>query len=352
MKKKIAVLLVTYGEVEQLSFTHLYPNAWRILQLITSRIANLPLPLKAFIALMRTLRRRKEWKRMRYQPKLAQINRKQTTALAKRLKTVKQLADCEVQFIVKDAYYFIKPYYENVLNEVEHISDGVIVVPMIPIESDFACGVACYLMLEHLGDEVFEKVRVIKHLWNNSDFIALCVNHIFERLEARPERKKGLALVAHGTLIKDTNGEEPKANTGYKETIAFYERLKAAIERDQRNSFASIKLGAMNHKFGGTWMTETLGRALEEFKAEGIEEVVIFPFGFLADNSEADLEAVMEVQQAGYPLQYIPCLNDSPDFIDLLAGRVKLAATQLVQLQTFRQTQMQKSLSLATGEVS
>lgn len=108
----------------------------------------------------------------------------------------------------------------------------------------------------------------------------------------------------------------------------------------------------MNHKFGGTWMTETLGRALEEFKAEGIEEVVIFPFGFLADNSEADLEAVMEVQQAGYPLQYIPCLNDSPDFIDLLAGRVKLAATQLVQLQTFRQTQMQKSLSLATGEVS
>ncbi|MFN3386923.1 MAG: ferrochelatase [Candidatus Thermochlorobacter sp.] len=342
MKKKIAVLLVTYGEVEQLSFTHLYPNAWRILHLITSRIANLPLPLKAFIALMRTLRRRKEWKRLRYQPKLAQINRKQTTALAKRLETVKQLADCEVQFIVRDAYYFIKPYYENVLNEVEAIADGVIVVPMIPIESDFACGVGCYLTLEHFGDGVFERVRVIKHLWNNSNFIALCVNHIFEKLEAHRERKVGLALVAHGTLIKDTNGEEPKVNTGYKETIAFYERLKAAIERDRRNSFASIKLGAMNHKFGGTWMTETLGRALEEFKAEGIEEVVIFPFGFLADNSEADLEAVMEVQQAGYPLQYIPCLNDSPDFIDWLAERVALSATQLVQPQTFRQTQIKK----------
>lgn len=352
MKKKITVLLSTYGEVEQLSFAQLYPNAWRILQLITSRIANLPLPLKAFIALMRTVRRKREWKKLGYRPKLSQINRAQTAALAKKLESVTQLAGMDVQFVVRDAYYFTTPYYENVLNEVKASCDGVIVVPMIPIESDFACGVGCYLALEHFGDGVFEKVRVIKHLWNDSDFIALCVNRVFEKFEPRAGRKVGLALVAHGTLVKDAKGEEPKVNTGYRETIAFYEKLKAAIERDGRNTFASIKLGAMNHKFGGTWMPETLGRALEEFRAEGIEEVAIFPFGFLADNSEADLEAVMEAQAAGYPLQYVPCLNDSPEFIRWLAERVTLSATQLLQLQTFAQLQARERMSLTTEAAS
>jgi ferrochelatase len=352
MKYKIAVLVVTYGEVEQLSLRSLYPSSWRILQLITSRIANLPLPLKAFIALMRSLRRKREWKELGYRPKLAQINRAQTQALAKRLDTIKQLSGHNVEFVVRDAYYFIEPYYEDVLNEVKASCHAVIVVPMIPIESEFACGVGCALALEHFGNDIFEQVRVIKHLWNNEEFIRLCVNRIFEKYEPRQGHKVGLALVAHGTLVKDTKGEELKLNTGYKETLTFYERLKTAIEHDARNRFASVKLGAMNHKFGGTWMPQTLERALEEFQTEGIEEVVIFPFGFLADNSEADLEAVMQVRAAGYPMQYIPCLNDSPGFMDWLAERVTLSAEHLLKLQTSALVQMPFQLEMATSPSS
>jgi len=352
MKYKIAVLVATYGEVEQLSLRSLYPSSWRILQLITSRIANLPLPLKAFIALMRSLRRKREWKKLGYRPKLAQINRAQTQALAKRLDTIKQLSGRNVEFVVRDAYYFIEPYYEDVLNEVKASCHAVIVVPMIPIESEFACGVGCALALEHFGNDIFEQVRVIKHLWNNEEFIRLCVNRIFEKYEPRQGHKVGLALVAHGTLVKDTKGEELKLNTGYKETLTFYERLKTAIEHDARNRFASVKLGAMNHKFGGTWMPQTLERALEEFQTEGIEEVVIFPFGFLADNSEADLEAVMQVRAAGYPMQYIPCLNDSPGFMDWLAKRVTLSAEHLLKLQTSALVQMPFQLQIATNPSS
>jgi ferrochelatase len=352
MKYKIAVLVATYGEVEQLSLRSLYPSSWRILQLITSRIANLPLPLKAFIALMRSLRRKREWKKLGYRPKLAQINRAQTQALAKRLDTIKQLSGRKVEFVVRDAYYFIEPYYEDVLNEVKASCHAVIVVPMIPIESEFACGVGCALALEHFGNDIFERVRVIKHLWNNEEFIRLCVNRIFEKYEPRQGHKVGLALVAHGTLVKDTKGEELKLNTGYKETLTFYERLKTAIEHDARNRFASVKLGAMNHKFGGTWMPQTLERALEEFQTEGIEEVVIFPFGFLADNSEADLEAVMQVRAAGYPMQYIPCLNDSPGFMDWLAKRVTLSAEHLLKLQTSALVQMPFQPEMATSPSS
>ncbi|MCS7014219.1 MAG: ferrochelatase [Chloroherpetonaceae bacterium] len=343
MKKKIGVLVTTFGEVEQLSLRTLLPNSWRILDLITSRIANLPFPLKAFIALMRSLKRKREWTKHRYRSKLSAINRAQAQALAQALQTGMQVGQTDVEFIVKDAYYFTEPYFEDVLTALHTACDGIVLLPMIPIESDFACGVGCYLTLEHLGDTAFSKVRVIKHLWNNSDFIQLSLNHLFEHWQPSTAKKVGLALVAHGTLVRDRNGEIPKFNTGYRETLAFFERLKAAIECDSRNRFSSIKLGALNHRLGGTWMPETLERALEEFKAEQIDEVVIFPFGFLADNSEADLEAILQVQAAGYPMQYVPCLNDSPDFINWLAARVRLTSTQLLDTQAFIQILSERS---------
>lgn len=333
MRKKVGVLVTTFGEVERLSLGALFPNSWRILDLITSRIATLPFPLKVFIALMRSLRRKREWARYGYRPKLSAINRAQAHALAHVLQRSQPIEQPEVEFVVRDAYYFTEPYYEDVILELHRTCDGLIVVPMIPIESDFACGVSCYLTLKHFGAQAFEKVRVLKHFWNDPEFVQLLVNRIFEHWQPRPTKKVGLALVAHGTLVKDRHGNPPTFHTGYKETLLFFEKLKAAIEQDTRNQFASIKLGALNHRLGGTWMPETLERALSEFKAEQIEEVAIFPFGFLADNSEADLEAILQVQAAGYPMQYLPCVNDSPEFIQWLAACVRLKTAQLLETQ-------------------
>lgn len=321
MPKKIAVLLATYGEVEEATFKQLYPNSSRILHYITSRIANLPKPLQVFIATMRSLKRKSYWGKIGYRSKLNEVTRNQSKALQVALNQRSN----EKTYVVRDAYYFVPPYFETVMNEVREY-DAVITVPMIPIESEFACGIACYIAVNDFREIAFQKVRVMKHLWNSEELMQICVNHVLEQMPKNLPQKVGLVLTAHGTLVKDNNGETPKINTGYKETLDFFDSLKSAFERDARNPFVSIKLGAMNHKFGGEWMPETLSKALEEFKAEGIREMVMFPFGFFADNSEADLEGVEEASLAGVTAHYVPCLNDSEPFIAWLAQRIEQKA--------------------------
>lgn len=327
MPKKVAVLLATYGEVEEATFKKLYPNSSRILHYITSRIANLPKPLQIFIATMRSLKRKSYWGKLDYRSKLNEITRRQANIL----QTVLNQNSNERTYVVREAYYFVPPYFETVMHESRDF-DAIITVPMIPVESEFACGISCYIAINDFKEIAFQKVRIMKHLWNNDELVQICVNHIFERLPKSLPNKIGLALTAHGTLVKDSKGETPKINTGYQETLDFFEKLKSAIERDSRNPFDSIKLGAMNHKFGGEWMPETLEKALEEFKAEGISEIVMFPFGFFADNSEADLEGVEEATAAGFKVHYVPCLNDSEPFIKWLASRIeqKVESVKLV----------------------
>jgi ferrochelatase len=325
-QKKIAVLLATYGEVEEVTLAKLYPNSSRILHYITSRIANLPKPLQLLIAALRSVKRKSYWKRLGYRSQLNETTRRQARALQAALNQ----SEKNISYDVREAYYFVPPYFENVMDEVKGC-DAIITIPMIPIESEFACGIACYIAVNDFKSFAFEKVRVLKHLWNDAQLTQICVNHIFETLaksEAQAPQNKtgqklGLVLTAHGTLVKDSKGEVPTINTGYKETLRFFEQLKDAIENDARNRFAAIKLGAMNHQFGGEWMPETLAKALDEFKSEGIEHLVMFPFGFFADNSEADLEGVEEAANAGFHPRYVPCLNDSPAFMQWLAKRVE-----------------------------
>lgn len=321
MPKKIAVLLATYGEVEEATFKQLYPNSSRILHYITSRIANLPKPLQVFIAAMRSMKRKSYWRKLGYRSKLNEVTHNQAKALQAILN---QMSNGKT-YVVRHGYYFVPPYFETVMNEVRDF-DAIITVPMIPIESEFACGIACYIAFNDFREMAFQKVRIMKHLWNDEELVQICVNHVLECIPKSLPKKIGLALTAHGTLIKDSSGEMPKINTGYQETLDFFEKLRSAFERDSRNPFASIKLGAMNHKFGGEWMPETLAKALEEFKAEGIDEIVMFPFGFFADNSEADLEGVEEATAAGMTVHYVPCLNDSEPFINWLARRIEQKA--------------------------
>jgi hypothetical protein len=128
MPKKIAVLLATYGEVEEVSFKKLYSNSSRILYYITSRIANLPKPLQIFIATMRSLKRKSYWKKLGYRSKLNEITRSQ----AKALQSILNQESNKVTYVVRDAYYFTPPHFEDVVRSVQDF-DAIITVPMIPL---------------------------------------------------------------------------------------------------------------------------------------------------------------------------------------------------------------------------
>jgi len=149
----------------------------------------------------------------------------------------------------------------------------------------------------------------------------------------------GLVLVIHGTLVKDQAGNPPTLFTGYPETMAFFAAMQHSIMADPRNIFTRIMQGCINHSRGGEWTPDTIEKALAEFKAQGYDGVVMFPYGFFADNSETEYDARKQLDAAAFPLsQYLRCSNDDPEFIEWLSGKVLDGLQALNNLQAGLQT--------------
>ncbi|NTV46612.1 MAG: ferrochelatase [Chlorobiales bacterium] len=324
--KKIMVVVATYGEVEDPTIKNLLPNSRRIIEMVTSRVADLSKQMRTFIAYFRSIKRNWVWNKTGYRSRLVKINKAQTAMIASQLNAIKGSIGEEVMLDVRDAYYFVSPYLEDVIGNPEAY-DAVIVVSMFPIESAFSCGVACKIATDKWGEDAFKKIHVIGCLWDDDDLLRIYTNHIFSTLgksgQSDSTGKKGLVLAVHGTLVQDSNGNPPKVPTGFDATMKFYEKLKAAIFADPRCEFSEIKLGCLNHRFGGTWTPDTLEKAFGDFKQDGIESVALFPFGFFADNSEVDFEAKRKLEHAGFQKSiYINCVNESRDFTDWIVKRV------------------------------
>ncbi len=336
-KKKYAVVVTTYGEVEKLTVRNLWPCSRRILKVVTRQIVKIPTAMIYFIADYRSTKHYINWKLNRYRSTLLAINRSQS----------KRLADCiagssnpflsKAEVRVVDAYYFVPPYLDDLLLELQSTYDGVVVVPMIPVESSFSCGVACQMVIDVYADSAFARVKVLSKLWKDDRLHTLYIDYLFKQLSTAVRQSKGkigLVLAIHGTLVKDRKGNTPKVFTGLEETIAFFDCMKRKIIADPRNIFTDVRQGCMNHSTGGEWMADTIEKALLEFKEEGYDAVVMFPYGFFADNSETEYDAFKKLEAAGFPIfQYVRCINDSPEFGQWLSGKV------LEELQTFSKFQ-------------
>ena len=333
-KKKYAVVVTTYGEVEKLTVSTLWPSSRRILKVVTRQIVKIPTAMIYFIADYRSTKHYINWKLNRYSSSLLSINRSQTKQLAGFIAGSGSPFLFRADVKVVDAYYFVPPYLDDMLQKLQHEYDGVVVVPMIPVESSFSCGVACQMVIDIYDDSAFAKVKVISKLWKDDRLHRLYIDYLFRQLSAAVRNqikgKIGLVLVIHGTLVKDRKGNPPKVFTGLEETIAFFDVMKRKIMTDPRNIFTDVRQGCMNHSTGGEWMADTIEKALTEFKAEGYDAVVMFPYGFFADNSETEYDAFKKLEASRFPVsQYVRCINDSPAFGEWLADKV------LEELQAF-----------------
>lgn len=337
-KKRYAVLVVTYGEVEKLTLRNLWPSSRRILKVITSQIVKVPKILVYFIADFRSTKHFINWRLNRYRSRLLSINRAQTAAIAACLReSLDPLFDA-VDVDVLDAYYFVPPYLENVLRQQQERCDGVVVVPMIPVESAFSCGVACRMIAEEFSDDRYSGIRLLNKLWRDPELHRIYLDHLFTAIDASMKGagagRTGLVLVIHGTLVRDRAGNPPKVFTGLDETGLFFEMMKERIMADSRNLFADIRQGCMNHSAGGEWTSETVQKALAAFREEGIENVVMFPYGFFADNSETEYEARKELTRSGFGrVQYVRCINESEAFACWLASRITGELATLYRIQ-------------------
>ncbi len=89
-------------------------------------------------------------------------------------------------------------------------------------------------------------------------------------------------LAAHGTLLKPSKPIE----TGLLAT----ELLRCRIEQRLSSCFGIVVNGWLNHTRGGQWTDPPIEEALKRVSDAGFRDVVYYPYGFLADNAESQLE--------------------------------------------------------------
>ena len=338
-KKKYAVVIVTYGEVERLTLRNLWPSTRRIVKVITRQIVKVPKLLIYLIADYRSTRHYIDWRLHNYESTLVDTNRMQTMSITNLISRSSREILSSVEVDVFDSYYFVPPYLEDTLSDIQAEYDGVVVVPMIPVESAFSCGVACQIVTDIYGDHKFEKVRLLNKLWQDEQLHRIYTDYLFQKVDRAYVDKgvrKGLVLVIHGTLVRDRAGNPPKVFTGLNETGEFFDMMRQRIMDDPRNVFHDVKQGCMNHTTGGEWTAETVQKAFGEFEAEGYDSVVMFPYGFFADNSETEYEARRLLERSPFSYkQYIRCINGFPPFAEWLASRI---IDQIAKLHTIQGT--------------
>ncbi|WP_369690410.1 ferrochelatase [Pelodictyon luteolum] len=217
-RKRYAVVVVTYGEVEKLTLRNLWPSSRRILKVITSQIVKVPRFLVYLIADYRSIKHFINWRLSGYRSSLQAINRRQTAQLRQSLSTRAPELPEDVDIDVLDAYYFVPPYLEDMLAGLKREYDGIVVVPMIPVESAFSCGVACRMVEDTYGDTRYSSVRLMNRFWSDDALHRIYVDHLFSKLEGssfmESRKKLGLVLVIHGTLVRDRAGNPRRCLPG------------------------------------------------------------------------------------------------------------------------------------------
>lgn len=332
MKKRIAVIITAHGEAESASFKEHYQVAKHTIE-HAAQVMPIPKPLKAFVPIAAGLGNGIKWRKDGYRSPHNQITREQAQLIGEKLS--KDYTIPGIEFDVKACFGAANPFVEDVLRETKDY-EGQIIVSMTPIDSRLSCGLICYHIAQEYTPKDVAKIRVISRHWNDEHLISVYTDHIFgERKKGQtPDKKKVLALVLHGTIIKNDKGGEPGFHAGLDETFSFAERMKAAVEADPRNQYGQVLITYLNHDVGGQWTKPSFEETLKDLEKQEIKELAVFPCGYFADGGETNGRAKSLLGAAKIRnVIYIDCINTTPTFIDLMARRVALATQNLVNWQ-------------------
>lgn len=309
------VVLVTYGEPPTPAFAEHLAYSWRILRGLTRTIADIPRPLLPLIAVARARARNRTWRAEGYGSPLEALTRQQAARLQAALSTA---GPDDGRWQVHVAYEFRDPLLARVLERLPP-TDEVIVAPMYAAESSFTHALSRDAAAAFVASNPrTAPVRVPTHLHPEALGEA-CSRHVLD-LTADHDRWRGpgtaVVLAAHGTLLEPKRG----VDNGLEAT----EALIDAIRRRLAPCFGPVVAGWLNHVRGGRWTEPSVETALKQVADAGVSRVVYFPYGFLADNAESQLEGRAALRShPRLEARHLPCLNDSPLLIEALAAQVR-----------------------------
>ena len=311
------VILLTYGEPPTSSFLAQLHYSWRILLGLTRAVAPIPAAVLPVIALSRARFRRQLWSRERYGSPLESITRNQAEGLRQAL-VAQAPGD---MWCIHVAYEFRDPLLLTVLESLP--ADEVVdIVPMYAADSAFTHEIARQTLRDwkRFPHGRAAPVRVVAPLEEEA-LVDASARFVERHLDAQGVggREWALVLAAHGTLLAPPRPME----TGRAAT----ERICAGIARRLEDRFGMIANGWLNHVYGGRWTQPPMDEALEQVARNGYRRVVYYPFGFVADNAESELEGRIALRtQPSLEAIHLPCLNADPEFLAVLARHVARTA--------------------------
>jgi protoheme ferro-lyase len=315
------VLLLTYGEPPTAAFSDQLKYSWRILLGLTRSVAQIPKPVLPLIALKRGLARNRMWTAEKYASPLEVITAAQAALVHEELAQL----DPDTRWTVRVAYEFRDPLMLDAIRAVPP-DVPVDVVPMYAACSAFTHELSRQVLAAAgpaaLGDR---QVQVLPPL-SEPQLAGVLVNHLLSELQRANVRTGAdwvLLLAAHGTLLRPPRPFE----TGRVAT----ERLCALMRDALRGHFGRIQNCWLNHVYGGEWTRPAADEALADAVKAGFRRVVYYPYGFLADNAESQLEGRQVLRtQRSIEAVHPPCLNEDRALARLIArqvaGRIPLRA--------------------------
>lgn len=303
------VVLVTYGEPTSPSFLEQLVYSWRILLGLTRSVADIPAPLIPLIALSRARGRTVLWRRQRYASPLEPVTLAQAAQVHSAL-----ARESDDQWTIHVAYEFRDPLLPKLIRRLPH-TDPVIVVPMYAADSSFTHQLTRQ-SIQHLDQGRPAPIIVLPAI-DVDTLVKISVDHVMHTIaeDRIAPATSALVLAAHGTLL----APEKPIETGRVAT----ERLCRGIRENLETSFGMIAHGWLNHSRGGKWTEPPIEETLKHVRDAGYRDVVYYPYGFLADNAESQLEG--RLAAAAYPtlrVRFVPCLNGSDELAQVVARQV------------------------------
>jgi protoheme ferro-lyase len=311
------VVLVTYGEPPEPDFGAQLAYSWRILLGLTRTVAPIPRLLLPVIALARARGRTRSWREEGYRSPLEAITIRQADRLGDALAAQGGGGSWRVHV----GYEFRHPLLPDAIGDLPQ-DEPAWVVPMYATESAFTHGLS-RAVVANLRKPRTTPTTVAPAL--DTHLLAeASAEHVLEHVAGHAGwTGPGVALVlaAHGTVL---NPPRP-IDTGLDAT----ECLCRAIRSRLASHFGIVVNGWLNHTRGGRWTEPSVQEALDHVRKAGLRRVVYYPYGFLADNAETELEGMMVLRdQPDLEARRIPCLNDSPRLAGLVANQLIVLAAE------------------------
>jgi len=306
------IVLVTYGEPITPAFAEQLVYSWRILLGLTRTVADIPAPLIPVIALSRARGRNALWKKHDYSSPLEPITLAQAAQLRNALGH-----QTDDRWKIHVAYEFRDPLLSTVIGQLPR-NETVVVVPMYAADSSFTHDLS-RTTVRNLNQGRTAPTTVLPAI--DIDLLArVSADHVMHALGSDTAKTSTAALVlaAHGTLLRPSK----PIDTGLLAT----ELLRCRIEQRLSGCFGIVVNGWLNHTRGGQWTDPPIEEALKRVSDAGFRDVVYYPYGFLADNAESQLEG--QLAAAGRPelkVRFVQCLNGSPDLAQVIASQVLAA---------------------------